>query len=101
MADPGALSYYGDVASDALFHSPVHGSYRMSQAFLEQHYGDFGRESDKLSPAEATQLYGMGGELKFDEPVYESYAKLVQDRNLAEIGREYELSAGREGHVGR
>jgi hypothetical protein len=101
MADTGAGSYYGNVALDALYHSPVPGSYRMSELFLEKHFGDSGKQSDKISPQQASEQYGLDGELKFDEPVFESYARLLHDRKLAELRREYELTSGGEGHWGR
>lgn len=97
MADTGALDYYKNVAYDALYHSPVSGSYRMSSLYQEKNDTDLG----KLTPDEANQQYGMDGELKFDEPITESAASLMQQRKAAEMRREYLLQAGSENHWGR
>lgn len=96
-----ATTDFADYAStliyDSLYHSPVSGVYRMSKSYFEKHDESF----PMLSPDEANKNYGMDGELKFSEPVRESFALLLRDRKIAELRREYELNAGSRDHWGR
>ena len=96
-ADSSFTDYASSLVYDALYHSPVSAVHRLSESFIERNYGD-GR---KISPEEASQTYGLEGELTFDSPVYESYAQLLQDRKLAEHRREFELQSRSEKHWSR
>jgi hypothetical protein len=106
IADTGALDFYSNLAYDALFRSPVSSIYRWSESRMEQadvsHEGENNEKyGTKLSAVEATSKYGLDGELKFDEPVYESHAQLLHTRKQAELRREYELLSGAENHWAR
>jgi hypothetical protein len=109
--DPGSLSYYGTVAWDAIYHSPFSGAYRFSELTLaktgilggvswnmeegltrDQNEGD--RQALLLTSQEATQKYGLGGQLKFDEPIREDVAQITYRRKIAENDRNYVLQSG-------
>lgn len=98
--DPGAMDFYGTMVYDALYHAPV-GTYgmfggpeggvqRAAELGIEKNFGS----GSMLDPEEAQEKYGLDGALTFDEPIYDSAAKLLHDRKLAEHRREYLLSSG-------
>jgi hypothetical protein len=72
---------------------PVGSVQRFSELALEKNYGS----GKKLTPSEANQMYGLDGMLNFDEDIYESAAKLMRDRKMAEYRRDYILQNGATG----
>lgn len=110
--DPGVLDYYGTVAWDAIYHSPFSGAYRFSELSLAKtgalngvtwnfedgvtfDQNDADRMSSPLlSAKDATEKYGLGGQLRFDEPVREDAAQIMYRRKIAENDRNYVLQAG-------
>lgn len=109
--DPGAFNYYATSAWDAIYHSPFSGVYRATQLGIESSgalngltwnpengttfdQNDADRQYNVLTPKEATQKYGLDGQLKFDEPINESAARLMYQRKLDENDRAYILQTG-------
>lgn len=91
--DPGPLKLYATVGWDALYHSPFSGAYRSSELMLEKN-PYFNVDGNTLSGEEATKKYGMGGQLKFDEPIKETAASLIAQRKMDENDRDYVIGSG-------
>lgn len=91
--DPGPMKLYRTLAQESLYHSPFSGVYRFSE-LLQEKQGDFLNISRTLSPDDANRLYGLGGQLKFDEPIEEGAASLMMRRKIAENDREYVIGSG-------
>jgi hypothetical protein len=91
--DPGISALFKTVGWEALYHSPFYATKRFSELTLESssHFNVAGRI---LDPAEATEKYGLGGQLKFDEPIKEEAAQLMYRRKRDEIDRSYLISSG-------
>jgi hypothetical protein len=93
----GALEYYGNLAYDALYHSPVSAAYRWSDLTQEENDD----RTDLLSAKDANQQFGMDGEINFDEPIRAGAAQIIQSRKLVEDRRNYLLQSGGTDHWGR
>lgn len=91
--DPGPLKLYATVGWDALYHSPFSGAYRSSELMLEKN-PYFNVDGNTLTGEEATKKYGMGGQLKFDEPIKETAASLIAQRKMDENDRDYVIGSG-------
>ena len=94
--DPGTTEYLKTGAQTALYHSPFMGVYRATELALEE-WDWTNPNSEKISPEEATQKYGMDGLLKFDEPIHPGAADLMMKRKQAELAREHTLTSGATG----
>ena len=91
--DPGAFAFLKNAGWDAMYHSPFSGVYRMSEMAIEgSDYLNPG--GNVLQPQEANDKYGMGGQLKFDEPIKEDAARLMLNRKVAENDRAYISQSG-------
>lgn len=111
VAESSFVDYASSLVYDSLYHSPISGISRLTESYLERNDTDFnpafpglsmgGPKKSKISAEEATKLYGFDGELKFTEPVYESFAQLLLDRKIAERRREYEIYSGSRNGWGR
>lgn len=99
MADTGLGDFTKNVAYDTLYHSPVAATWRLSEGFMAKH--NIFDDSKMLSPDEANKSYGLDGELKFDEPVRESYASLLMNRKLGDMRQDYEMQSGGQDSWGR
>lgn len=97
QADIGVGELMKDTAYDALYHSPIAATYRLS----EDYQAKVDDTSKMISAEQANKDYGLDGNLNFQEPVRESYASLLQDRKLAEIRSDYEISSGSQDSWGR
>ena len=90
--DPGALDFLYTNAYNALYHSPFAGTYRFSELTLEKVWGT----GKKLTPEQANDEFGMDGLLQFNSPIYESAARLMMRRKIAEQQRAQVIGAGIE-----
>lgn len=91
--DPGAFAFLKNAGWDALYHSPFSGAYRFSEMSIEKtDYLNPG--GNVLQPDEANEKYGLGGQLKFDEPIKEDAAALMLRRKIAENDRAYIAQSG-------
>lgn len=86
-------SYYKTLAYDALYHSPFAAVNRGTDLLLTKQFGSYDGEA-KINPDQANERFGLGGQLTFDEPIFESAAKLMYDRKVAELRREQLISNG-------
>lgn len=91
--DPGPLNLFKTVGWEALYHSPFYAIKRFSELTLENN-SYFNVAGRILDPEEANQKYGLGGQLKFDEPIKEEAAQLMHRRKVDEIDRAYLISSG-------
>jgi hypothetical protein len=91
--DPGPLNLFKTVGWEALYHSPFYATKRFSELTLENN-SYFNVAGRVLDPEEANQKYGLGGQLKFDEPIKEEAAQLMHRRKVDEIDRAYLISSG-------
>jgi hypothetical protein len=91
--DPGAFQTFKTSGWEALYHSPFYATKRFSELSLEK--SDYFNVAGRiLDPAEANEKYGLGGQLKFDEPIKEEAAQLMYRRKVDEIDRSYLISSG-------
>ncbi len=86
--DPGMFDLYKTVGYEGLYHSPFNGVRRFTELDLEKMGGN------KISPDEANQRFGLGGELKFDEPITEAGAQMMYRRKVDELDRNYLIARG-------
>lgn len=92
--DPGFGDLLKTVGWEALYHSPFYATYRWSQLTLEKDIPTTAYPVRKLDPDELTEKYGLGGQLKFDEPMYEAAAQLMYRRKIDENDRAYLIASG-------
>lgn len=91
--DPGPIDLFKTVGWEALYHSPFYATRRFSELTLEK-VGSPNFPSRILDPVEATQKYGLDGQLKFDEPIREEAAQLMYRRKIDENDRAYLIQSG-------
>lgn len=109
--NPTAWEFYSTAAEDALYFGPTPSLRRFRNQIdartgfalsrpLEaltgalSPYASTVEPSALLSPEEAAQKYGLGGALKFEEPIREDEAALLWRRKLAEQRRQRIISLG-------
>ncbi len=92
--DPGVFDLLKTVGWEALYHSPFYATKRFSELTIEKDIPDANFYQPRISADEANEKYGLGGQLKFDEPIYESAAQLMYRRKVDENDRAYLISSG-------
>jgi hypothetical protein len=92
--DPGVVDLFKTVGWESLYHSPFHAVQRWSELTLEKNIPTSAYPVRKLDPDELNQKYGLGGQLKFDEPMYEAAAQVMYRRKVDENDRAYLIASG-------
>jgi len=95
--DPGMGDLLKTVGWESLYHSPFYATMRFSELSLEKSptfNASQGTPTPLLSADDANQKYGLAGQLKFEEPINESAAKLMYDRKIDENDRAYLIASG-------
>lgn len=82
----------GAAYGDALMHNPLPALQRLAK-------GAFSQTTDLIPAEDAEAKYGLGGVLKFDAPVSDSYARGMMETKIKEMRNQQILEKGQKGFV--
>ena len=82
----------GAAFGDSMMHNPAPALWRLAK-------GAFSSKADEISAEDAQAKYGLGGALKFDAPVSDSYARGMMETKVKEMRNQQILDKGQKGFI--